>query len=155
AHVHPELAEHAHRYEKRVERVNDRVYVAIGYGLANTVMVVGDGGIVVIDVMESIESAAAGREALREHCDLPVKALVYTHGHPDPVWGGRAWVSEDEEAGVEVIAHESVGRFVNEFANILSPRYTLGSIYMYGSALPHSGDGFVVNGIGPRVHAGA
>src|SRR3954469_13699483 len=86
--VHPELADHALRYEKRVEQVTDRVFVAIGYGLAHTIMVVGDDGIVVVDVMESVESAAEARDALRQHSDLPVKALVYTHGHPDHVWGG-------------------------------------------------------------------
>lgn len=153
-HVHPELADHALRYERRVEQVTDRVFVAIGYGLANTIMIVGDGGIVVVDVMESVEAAAEARDALRAFSDLPVKALVYTHGHPDHVWGGRAWVDGEDASDVEVIAHESVGHFVNEFANILSPRYTLGGIYMYGGALPHSGDGFVVNGIGPRLHAG-
>lgn len=152
--VHPGLAAHALRFDKRVEQVADRVFVAIGYGLANTVMVVGDGGIVVVDVMESIEAAAEARDALRAHSDLPVKALVYTHGHPDHVWGGRAWVPDSETGDVEVIAHESVGHYVNEFANTLATRYLLGGIHMYASMLPHGPDGYVVNGIGPRVRAG-
>lgn len=156
--VHPMLAAHAARYERRIERVTDRVLLAVGFGLANTVMIVGDGGVIIVDTLESLEAAADARDALREHCDLPVRALIYTHGHPDHVWGGRAWVPEGTPVGgpdgVEIICHESVPHYVNEFANVLAPRYTLGGIYMYGGLLPDGPDGFVVNGIGPRLRAG-
>ncbi|MCX7620767.1 MAG: MBL fold metallo-hydrolase [Acidimicrobiales bacterium] len=159
AFVHPLLSAHASRYSPHVERVTERVFLAVGFGLANTVMIVGDGGIVVVDTLESIEAAAEARDALREHCDLPVRALVYTHGHPDHVWGARAWVPEGTPIGgpngVEIICHESVPHYVNEFANVLAPRYTLGGIYMYGALLPDGPEGFVVNGIGPRLRAGS
>ena len=151
--VHPDLAAHARLYDKRVEQVTDRVFVAIGYGLANTIMIVGDGGVIIVDVMESVPAAAEARDALRAFSDLPVRALVYTHGHPDHVWGGRAWVPEGQEEGIEIYAHETVTHFVNEFANVLAPRYTYGAMHMYGSLLPESDEGFVVNGIGPRVQA--
>jgi alkyl sulfatase BDS1-like metallo-beta-lactamase superfamily hydrolase len=153
--VHPELIEHAERYERRVEQVGDRVFVAIGFGLANTIMIMGEGGVVVVDVMESEGAAADARDALRERsgCDLPVKGVIYTHGHPDHVWGARAWVPEGAEAAIEIVAHETVAHFVNEFANVLAPRYTAGAIHMYGSVLRDDDEGFVVNGIGPRLRA--
>jgi alkyl sulfatase BDS1-like metallo-beta-lactamase superfamily hydrolase len=156
--VHPELHEHARRYDRRVEQVGDRVWVAIGYGLANSILVVGDDGVVVVDVMESTVAAAEARDALREAsgCDLPLRGVIYTHGHPDHVWGGRAWMPDGDPAaaGIEIVAHETVERYVNEFANILAPRYTLGALHMYGSVLTEGEEGFVVNGIGPRVRAG-
>ncbi|MEZ5134649.1 MAG: alkyl sulfatase dimerization domain-containing protein [Acidimicrobiales bacterium] len=50
-----------------------------------------------------------------------MRGVIYTHGHPDHVWGTRAWVSPEDEPGVEIVAHETVPYYVNEFANILAP----------------------------------
>ncbi len=163
--VHPELLAHAEQFTPRVEHVTDSVLVAIGYGLANTVLLVGDDGLVVVDVMESLHAAEAARDALLaalspDERARPVRAVIYTHGHPDHVWGGRAWIPEGAEAGeqhpdgIAIWAHESVPQYVNEFANILAPRYTLGGLHMYGALLPDNESGFVANGIGPRLQAG-
>lgn len=153
--AHPALTDLAASFGRRVERVGDRVLVAIGYGLANTVVIIGDGGLVVVDTMEDVQAASEARDAIREHTDLPVRGVIYTHGHPDHVWGTRAWVSPEDEPDVEIVAHETVPYYVNEFANILAPRYTLGAMHMYGSLLPDGPEGFIVNGIGQRVRAGA
>ena len=40
-------------FEKNIYQVVDNVYVAIGYGLANSILIVGDGGNIIIDVTES------------------------------------------------------------------------------------------------------
>ena len=53
------LSDHSLTFEKReVLRIADsNVFLAIGYGLANSAMVVGEDGVVIIDCMESVEAA--------------------------------------------------------------------------------------------------
>ena len=45
---------------KEVLRLRDNIYVAIGYGLANCVMLEGAEGVIIIDVMESPDTARQG-----------------------------------------------------------------------------------------------
>ena len=62
-HVRASLAAHSAVFEKRVEKVTDGVYVAIGYALANSIMLEGDDGVVIVDVTESAKTARAVLEA--------------------------------------------------------------------------------------------
>ena len=52
--VHAELAEHSKLYAKKVYKIGTRVYCAVGFGLANIIMVEGDTGIVIVDTGETI-----------------------------------------------------------------------------------------------------
>ena len=54
-------------FEKGVYQVVDNVYVAIGYGLANSILIVGDGGNIIIDTTESYAVSYT-------HLTLPTKA---------------------------------------------------------------------------------
>ena len=69
--------------EPAIERVSDTVYNAVGFDVANSTFVVGDGGIVVIDAMTGVENLTAALTAFREICDYPVKGVVYSHSHGD------------------------------------------------------------------------
>ena len=42
--------------------MSDNIYVAIGYGLANCIMIEGDDGVIIIDTLESCEVARYGEE---------------------------------------------------------------------------------------------
>ena len=57
--------------------VPDRVYVAVGYHLCSTTMIVGTDG-VIIDPGENDTSAAEAMTDLRKFSDLPVRAVIYT-----------------------------------------------------------------------------
>ena len=81
----------------RVEEVAERLYVAIGYDLANTIVLNTDDGNVVIDVSQSPESAEIVRAAVEEVAPGPTKAIIYTHSHVDHVGGARVWVDEGTE----------------------------------------------------------
>ena len=92
--VAPEMLEHTRHFEQKVYKIGENVYSAVGYSLANAVMVVGDDGVVLVDVTTTKEDGERAWAALRQFTDEPVKAVVYTHFHVDH-WGGvRAFIKE-------------------------------------------------------------
>ena len=42
---------------KEIIKVSDNIYVAAGFGLANSILIEGDDGVVIIDTMENNEVA--------------------------------------------------------------------------------------------------
>jgi alkyl sulfatase BDS1-like metallo-beta-lactamase superfamily hydrolase len=79
----PDLSAHSAEFKQEVIEVTDGVYVAIGFGLANAVLLVGDDGVVIVDTMESAEAALPVKEAFNKISSKPVKGIIYTHFHPD------------------------------------------------------------------------
>ncbi|TXS92897.1 MBL fold metallo-hydrolase [Parahaliea maris] len=143
----PEALEaHSQLFRKGVEKVTDGVYVAIGYGLANSIMLEGDDGIVIVDTMETAEEAQAVLAAFREITDKPVKALIYTHNHTDHVFGAAGFTGGKQ---VPVYAHESTSYYINRVVNQIRPIISTRSMRMFGTHLP---PGERINdGIGPHL----
>lgn len=144
------LRAHSAEFEKGVVQVTEGVHMAIGYGLANSIMVEGDDGVIIIDTMETMEEGREVREAFRAVVDKPVRAIIYTHNHTDHVFGAQAFV--DEGVTPEVFAHadtmDYVYRIITEFRPIITRR----SMRMFGNYLD---EGVVINnGIGPFLGIG-
>lgn len=153
-HVHASLAAHSAVFETRVEKVTDGVYVAIGYALANSIMLEGDDGVVIVDVTESAETARVVLAAFREITDKPIKALIYTHNHADHVFGGGGFFPDGVPADFPVYAHDSTNYYINRFANIIRPAIATRSARMFGTELPAGDEGVVNAGIGPYLAQG-
>ena len=121
--AHPEQTAWARQMAKRIyEPVPGKVYVAVGYQLCSTVMVVGDTGIVIIDPGESDTSSAETIADFRRFSDLPIKAVVFTHRHPDHCYalGGLGVTNEDVESGkVDIVAHEDFREWLINDAGII------------------------------------
>ena len=83
------LAEHSKIFKKGVEQVRDNIYVAIGYGIANCIMIEGRDGVIIVDTMNTVEEAAEVLAEFRKITSKPVKAIIYTHSHPDHVFGAE------------------------------------------------------------------
>jgi len=81
----------------QVVRVTDRVLVAVGYDLANTILIRTDAGNVIVDAGMSPARAAPVREALLRESPGPIAALIYTHSHIDHVGGASVWVDPTTE----------------------------------------------------------
>jgi alkyl sulfatase BDS1-like metallo-beta-lactamase superfamily hydrolase len=68
--------------------VTDSVYVAVGFALANSILIEGPEGLIIVDTTESRNAA---REIYTEFRKVsphkPVKAIVYTHNHFDHCLG--------------------------------------------------------------------
>lgn len=70
-------------------QVTEGIYMAIGYALANSIMIEGKDGIVIVDVTESYETGQAIMAAFRNITKKPVAAIVYTHNHADHTYGAK------------------------------------------------------------------
>ena len=135
------------------------IYQARGFDLANITFVRGRTGWIVFDTMVSAETVRAAWKLFQEHVGkgLPVSAVIYSHTHADH-WGGvRGIVDEaDVRAGkVAVIAPAGFMEHTiseNVYAgNAMNRRL----FYQYGLLLPVSAYGYVGQGLGQAVSAGA
>ena len=66
-----------------IVQVTEGVYVAVGFALANSIMLEGPDGLVIVDVTESEDAAREILQHFRNISMKPIKALVYTHFHAD------------------------------------------------------------------------
>ncbi len=140
------LVEHSKIFKKGVEKVSDNVYVAIGYGIANCIMIEGQDGVIIVDTMNTIEEAAEVLAEFRKITSKPVKAIVYTHSHPDHVFGAEVFAGGGNP---EIYAHETTEVHVKRLFTEIGPIIGSRSMRMYGAFLPPSQVPNV--GIGPFV----
>ncbi|WP_370305332.1 alkyl sulfatase dimerization domain-containing protein [Sinimarinibacterium flocculans] len=141
------LRAHSAEFEQGVFEVTDGVHVAIGFGIANSILLEGDDGVIIVDTMETAESARVVLAAFREITDKPVKALIYTHSHPDHIGGARVFAEGND--AIPVYAHRDVVRNMEKTSIELQTAITRRSLRMYGSYLPE--DEHINVGLGPRV----
>ncbi|MEZ4374340.1 MAG: alkyl sulfatase dimerization domain-containing protein [Polyangiaceae bacterium] len=81
----------------RVVQVTPQLFVAVGYDLANTIVLHTPDGNVVVDAMMSPERAELAKAELSKVAPGPTKALIFTHSHIDHVGGASVWLDEGTE----------------------------------------------------------
>jgi alkyl sulfatase BDS1-like metallo-beta-lactamase superfamily hydrolase len=145
------LRAHGDEFQQALVDVVPGVRVAIGWGIANVVFLEGPEGVVVVDTMETAEAARGVLEAYRKVSDLPIRALIYTHSHPDHI-GGAGVFAADAGVPIPVYAHADLVRQMQQTSIELQPAITRRSQRMYGSALPEGERSHV--GIGSHVAIG-
>jgi alkyl sulfatase BDS1-like metallo-beta-lactamase superfamily hydrolase len=135
------------------------IYQVRGFDLSDISFVRGKTGWIVFDPLVSKEPVRAAWKLFQQHVGqgLPVSAVIYSHTHGDH-WGGvRGIVDEaDVRSGkVPVIAPVDFMDFTiseNVYAgNAMNRRL----FYQYGLLLPASPHGYVGQGLGQAVSAGA
>jgi alkyl sulfatase BDS1-like metallo-beta-lactamase superfamily hydrolase len=149
------LTAHARTMEQGIYQVKENFFVAIGYGNANLTMVVGTDGIILIDSLENAEVAREALADLRRFSDKPIRALIYTHSHPDHSSGARGLLdpADVERGQVAIYAHErlAAGMRGNPSLGIVSP---LRLAYSFGWGLERGAEGWVEVGLGPLLRVG-
>jgi uncharacterized sulfatase len=85
AHERREILEEVFR--KELVQVTDGVFVAVGFGAANSTLLVGSGGLVIVDTMYGTEAAENVWRAFRGVSAEPIQAIIYTHSHADHIGG--------------------------------------------------------------------
>ncbi|WP_182869247.1 alkyl/aryl-sulfatase [Rhodopirellula sp. JC639] len=94
------------QFQRGVVKVSDNVFTAVGFHGANTSMIVGTDGVIIVDTLFGPASASNAAEAFRQHSDKPVKAIIYTHSHGDHTGGAGAFVSDERP---DIYATETFG----------------------------------------------
>ncbi len=142
------LKEHTKEFKKEIIKVREGVYVAIGYGLANSILITAPEGNIIIDTMESMEEAKKVKEEFQKINSAPIKAIIYTHNHPDHVFGSGVYA----DSNPEVIAHETTLTLISKLATKNRPAIGTRSMRMFGTYLD---DKELENaGIGPFLRIG-
>jgi alkyl sulfatase BDS1-like metallo-beta-lactamase superfamily hydrolase len=143
------LEQHSEEFRVGVEEVAPGVWIAIGYGLANSILVEGDDGLIVIDTMETLAEGRKVARLFREISDKPLAAIIYTHNHTDHVFGAQAFIEElaDPDRPVEILAHRDTAEYVYRVVSEYRPIITARSFRMFGTEL--DAQGLVNDGIGP------
>ena len=154
--INPELKKHTEHFQKKVYKIGDRVYSAVGYSLANIIMIVGDDGVIVVDTGIHPGETAEAWAALRKMSDKPVKAVVYTHFHPDH-WGGvKAIITQAQvDSGeVKIIAHRTMLDNVIHQGGAVGPILAMRTAYSFGLFLSPEDTAGMNHGIGPVITPG-
>lgn len=113
---HEMLVCHSAEFSKKeIIRVTDGVWVGIGYGLANSIMIEANDGVIVVDCLESEENATDLMTNFRKLCNKPIVALIYTHNHADHVTGARTFMNFAVNKVCDVYGHEKLEKILKTF----------------------------------------
>ena len=144
-----DLVAHSKIFRKGIEMVTENVHVAIGYGISNCVMIEGNDGVIIVDTLTTREEAIEVLAEFRKISSKPVRAIIYTHSHPDHVFGADVFAEGSDPA---VYAHETTEQHVKQLLTELRPCIGTRSMRMYGNFLAPAQLHNV--GIGPFVGIG-
>jgi alkyl sulfatase BDS1-like metallo-beta-lactamase superfamily hydrolase len=134
------------------------VYQVRGLDIANMTLIEGDGGVIVVDTLTSIEGARAAMELYFEHRGRrPVAAVIFTHTHTDH-WGGARGVIDDEmlaSGRIPIIAPDLFMEHAVSENIIAGPAMLRRAQYQFGPFLKKGPRGQVDCGLGKSMAAGS
>ena len=91
-----ELRAHSSEFRRELIRITDGVYIAVGYAASNVILVQGTDGVIVIDTTPSPTEARAVMADFQRVAHGPVRAIIYTHSHPDHTGGATVFAGADK-----------------------------------------------------------
>ncbi|MCB9161890.1 MAG: MBL fold metallo-hydrolase [Caldilineaceae bacterium] len=138
-------------------KVTDRLYQVRTYDLSNLTIIEGDTGIIIVDPLVSVETAAAALKLYQDNRGpKDVVAVIYTHSHVDH-WGGVLGVTTAEAVANGDVAIYAPSGFLeatskeNVYAgNVMGRRAN----YMYGTLIPPGPRQGVGSGLGMTISNG-
>ncbi len=132
--IHPELAQHTAHFAKKVYKVGDSVYSAVGWNIANIVMIEGDDGIILVDAGLSPETSAEVLKEFRKITDKPIVAVIYSHFHHDHIDGIKGLVTAEQvrSGEVAIYAHSTLMQNLVGESNALGPILGARAGYSFG-----------------------
>ncbi|MBU0544058.1 MAG: MBL fold metallo-hydrolase [Proteobacteria bacterium] len=139
-----ELVKHTAEFKQGIIKVTEGVYVAIGYGLANSILLEGQDGVVIVDVMESVEAARPVKNAFDNITSKPIKAVIYTHYHADHVFGAGVFT---ENKNIDIYSHKKTLDELDRVTTVTQEITYKRAMRMFGTFLKN--DELENCGIGP------
>ena len=138
-------------FQEQVLNPYPDVFVVVGFGLANSILIKGDKEDIIIDTMGGIETAERVIKEFNEVSENTKKTVIYTHFHADHTLGARAFTSNFDVTNV--VSHRTTIQEIENFfgikRDIIGPR----SLKMFNSILKDADQG-ITNGIGIKLEAG-
>lgn len=142
------LSAHSHEFNKKeIVPVTEGVWVAIGYGLANSILIEGTHGIIVVDCMESVIAAEDIMQDFQKICPKPVVALVYTHNHTDHIGGAQGFLKFARGGDYDIYANVRTEKIIKNFYVKSGPISFMRGARQFGQFLPDVQH--INSGIGP------
>ena len=141
----------AQDFREKIYTPHENIKVAVGYGLANSILVLGNTQSLVVDTMGGIETASRVIDDLNIPSNKPVTTLAYTHFHADHTLGAQAFV--DQFSIENVISHETTVAEIRDFFGIKRDLISERSLKMFGSILQEK-DKTSSSGIGIKLETG-
>ncbi len=141
-----DLRAHSEIFKKRIEKIGNNIYVAIGYGLANSILIEGKDSVIIVDCMESMKSAAEVKKTFDSICSKPIAAIIYTHFHTDHTSGAKAFAGNTHPV---VYSQELLPHYLDQTAAVVRDITEKRAYRMYGVFLDK--DGMINCGIGPKI----
>lgn len=156
--VHPSLWRQSRLVSKHgLYEVVPGIYQVRGLDLSVMTVIEGDTGVIVVDPLISVETAAAAMALYRKHRgDRQIRAVIHSHSHIDHFGGVLGIVTQDEVAAgsVQIVAPE--GYLEHAVAENVYAGTAMGrrAGYMYGAALERGPKGQVGAGLGQTTSTG-
>ena len=145
------LVKHSDEFERQVLTYNTpggKIHFAIGFGIANSIMIEGESANIIVDTSDSVYEAEQIYSLFKSKNDNPIEAIIYTHNHGDHTFGS-AYYLKSQEKKPQIIAHEDTDFYVQRILGILNPIITKRSSRMFGTLLPE--EDLINVGIGPSL----
>ncbi len=144
-----DLIAHSKEFRKELITVTDGVHVAVGYALANSILIEGEKTNIVIDTTGTEETAREVKALFDAINPNPVESIIYTHNHADHTYGATVFA---EGSSPDIYAHSTTEIYLSRVIGILRPIISSRSNRMFGNALPK--EQVENNGIGPFLEIG-
>ena len=96
------LRAYSTEFRREVIQVTNGVWVAVGFSDSNSALIEGEGGSIIVDTTSNAEEARAVKAEFGKLSTAPVRAIIYTHSHPDHTGGGGVFAGNDHP---EILAH--------------------------------------------------
>ena len=144
-----DLIAHSDEFKKELITVTDGIHVAVGYALANSILIEGEKTNVIIDTTGSEETAKEVKDMFDAINPNPVETIIYTHNHADHTYGATVFA---EGSNPDIYAHSTTEIYLSRVIGILRPIISSRSNRMFGNALPK--EQVENNGIGPFLEIG-
>lgn len=153
--VNPSLWRHAQLNEQiGLFKVTERIHQLRGFDNANITLIEGKTGWIVVDTLNTRESATAAMAFARKHLgDKPVSALIFTHSHIDHFGGVLGVITPKEVAERKVPVVAPAGFMEESTSENVLVGVAMGrrSSYQFGKDLERSPRGMVDVGNGKAV----
>ena len=133
-----DLIEHSKEFEKNIysyDTPGGKIHIAVGFGIANSIMVEGDNGNIIIDASDSTYEAKEIYKLFKQKNSNPIKSIIYTHNHGDHTFGTAYYLTTQPEKP-KIIAHQSTDYYMQRILGIINPIISIRTVSYTHLTLP-------------------